>query len=98
MASVKHASVILVANLQIKDLPQPIHEELRRRAGLAGTTMREYVLRLLLADQALPPREEWLARVTASPTRPRGTGSPDVAALIRSDRADREAELARRAG
>jgi plasmid stability protein len=52
-----------MVNLQIRDVPDDIHAELRRRARASGRSLREYVLELLRADQALPTREEWLARV-----------------------------------
>lgn len=75
-----------MANLQIKDLPDDLHEELRRRARQHGTTMRDYVLRLIVADQELPSREDWLARVRA---RPRITLDEPVADLLAADRRGR---------
>jgi len=72
-----------MANLQIKDLPDDVHDELRRRARLAGGSMRDYVLQLLLADQATPSRDEWLARIRA---RPRVELDQPVATLIAADR------------
>lgn len=83
-----------MANLQIKSLPDHVHEELRRRARAEGTTIRAYVLRLILRDQALPPRTQWLAQLDAlRPVEP----SEPVADLVAQDRAERDAELARRA-
>lgn len=73
-----------MSNLQIKDLPEEIHEELRQRARLEGTTVRSYVLRLILEDQQLVPRQLWLARVRAR--RPVELGRP-VSELIAEDRA-----------
>ena len=87
-----------MSNLQIKDLPDGVHAELRRRAREEGTTMREYVLRLLLADQALPSRREWLARVRERPVSAPSLEPHDTAALVRSDRTARDAELADRTG
>lgn len=55
--------------------------------------MRGYVLRLLLVDQALPSRREWLARVRAR--QPIALQQPqDTAVLVRSDHAARDAEIA----
>lgn len=76
-----------MANLQIKDLPDDVHGELRRRARLAGSSMRDYVLRLILADQATPSRDEWLARIRA---RPRMEVDRPVAESIAADRRDRD--------
>lgn len=75
-----------MANLQIKGLPDDVHDELRRRAHLEGITVRTYVERLIRADQALPPRSEWLARVRSR--RPVDIGRP-VAELVRADRDER---------
>lgn len=54
-----------MANLQIKNIPEDIHAELRRRAQLEDTTVRDYVLGLLRHDQRLPARADWLARLDA---------------------------------
>lgn len=75
-----------MANLQIKDLPDDIHEELRRRARMEGMTVRGYVERLIAADQALPSRLEWFARIRAR--RPIAIDRP-VADLLRDDRTER---------
>lgn len=82
-----------MANLQIKDLPDDLHEELRRRARMEGLTVRAYVERLIRTDQALPPRAEWFARVRAR--RRVDIGGP-VAGLIRADRGERALGPARR--
>jgi len=56
-----------VSALQIKDIPEPLHAELRRRSTVRNQTMRDYVLELIRRDQALPMVEEWLARVERLP-------------------------------
>ena len=76
-----------MANLQVKDLPDPLHEELRRRARLEGITVRTYVLRLIEADQQVPARADWLARLRAR--RPVELGRP-VHELVAADREQRE--------
>jgi len=50
-----------VSALQIKDIPEPLHAELRRRSAARNQTMRDYVLELIRRDQALPAPEDWLA-------------------------------------
>jgi hypothetical protein len=52
-----------VANLQIKDLPEDVHAELRRRARLEGVTVRSYVLGLIMKDQQLPSSAEWFMHI-----------------------------------
>jgi plasmid stability protein len=54
-----------VANLQIKGLPDDLHEELRRRAAQAGMTVRDYVLQLIRRDQSLPAMRDWLDALRA---------------------------------
>jgi len=75
-----------VANLQIKGLPDDVHDELRRRARIEGLTVRAYVQRLIEADQALPARADWFARVRGR--RPVDLGGA-VADLVIADRAER---------
>ena len=77
---------MIMANLQIKDLPDEVHDELRRRARQRGATLRDYVLDLILADQAMPSRDEWLARLRA---RPRIELAAPVAELLAADRRGR---------
>lgn len=76
-----------MGNLQIKDLPDDVHDELRRRARQSGSTMRDYVLRLILTDQATPSRDEWLARIRA---RPRLALDQPMAEAIAADRRGRD--------
>lgn len=75
-----------MANLQIKGLPDDVHEELRRRARMEGVTVRAYVERLIAADQALPPPSEWFARIRLR--RPVDIGGP-VVDLVQKDRDER---------
>ncbi len=82
-----------VGNLQIKNLPAELHEELRRRASLRGLTVRDYVLRLIEKDQLLPTGEEWLARVRGRKPVSSDLGSAE---LVREHRELRERELGQR--
>jgi plasmid stability protein len=52
-----------MASLQIKNVPDEMHIELRRRAGQRGITVRDYMLDLLRSDQRLPSKQDWLAGV-----------------------------------
>lgn len=52
-----------MSNLQIKDLPEDLHGELRQRAAQRGTSVRDYVLDLIRRDLAVPSVEDWLASV-----------------------------------
>jgi antitoxin FitA len=51
-----------MANLQIKNVPEGLHEELRRRAAREGRSVRDYLLDLIREDQRTPTMREWLER------------------------------------
>jgi antitoxin FitA len=76
--------------IQVKDVPQELHEALRRRAIEEGMTMADYVLDLIRRDLGLPSRREWLERLA---TREPVDIAPGVIAEdIRAARAEREDE------
>jgi hypothetical protein len=81
-----------VSNLQIKAIPEDVHAELRRRAADEGLTLRDYVLRLIERDLALPSKAEFLRRLQALPPGP----EIDGAEWVREAREERMAELAAR--
>ncbi len=86
-----------MANLQIKNVPEDLHEELRRRAKLRRMTVRDYVLELIERDQVRTSMQEWLAELASRP--PRANIRPGQAAeWIREAREERERELDRRLG
>ncbi|NIR44627.1 MAG: hypothetical protein GWN99_10010 [Gemmatimonadetes bacterium] len=72
--------------LQIRNVPDPLHRQLKARAALAGMSMSEYALRLLSTALERPTRDEILARIAELP-------APDLeprpAALIREEREGR---------
>jgi antitoxin FitA len=78
--------------IQVKDVPEELHEALRRRALEQGMTMADYVLDLIRRDLGLPSRREWFERLaTREPVKLR----PDEAAeALHAARAEREAQLA----
>jgi hypothetical protein len=79
-----------MGNLQVKDVPEDLHVELRRRAARRDMTIRDYVLELIRRDQATPSLEEWLEDVRSWPPL---DGELDAAGLIREVRRDRDREL-----
>jgi plasmid stability protein len=56
-----------MSNVQVKHIPDDMHEQLRARAAREGTTISQYVLELIRKDLRRPDRKEWLARVAALP-------------------------------
>jgi plasmid stability protein len=75
--------------IQVKDVPEEVHEALRRRAIKEGMTLADYVLDLIRRDLGLPSRREWFERLA---TREPVEGG-DVAAEIRAARAERDAQI-----
>lgn len=74
-----------MATLQVKNLSDTLHEELRHRASAEGTTLSEYVTRIIRRELALPSMDHWLAELaTATPH-----DDIDTVALIDEVRATR---------
>ncbi len=72
--------------LQVRNVPDDLHAELRRRARAAGVSLSEYVLRELERIAARPPIEEVLAR---SASRRLDISMADVVATVRAERPER---------
>jgi antitoxin FitA len=78
--------------IQVKDVPEELHEALRRRAIEQGMTLADYVLDLIRRDLGLPSRREWFERLA---TREPVDVAPGVIAdEIRAARAERDAQIA----
>ncbi len=53
--------------IQIRNVPEKIHRQLKARAALAGKTLSEYILQELKKDLTRPTREELLDRIAKLP-------------------------------
>lgn len=53
--------------IQIRNVPQKIHRQLKSRAALAGMSMSEFILQELKRSLERPTREELLDRVASLP-------------------------------
>jgi len=73
--------------IQIRNVPDWLHQELVRRARKSGETLTSYVQQILEREVARPRREEVFERI-ASHT-PVVLGQP-IADVIRKERARRE--------
>ena len=74
----------LVATIQVKHVPDDVHQILQRRAKAAGQSLQEYLLARLAEEARQPSLDEWLADVGE-----RATGRfsvDDVVGIIRADR------------
>jgi len=52
--------VFMSVHLQIRDLPDEIHQVLQERAAARGLSLRQYVLEVLREHCQQPTLEEWL--------------------------------------
>jgi plasmid stability protein len=76
----------MAVNMHIRDLDEPTHRELVRRADAAGMSLRSYVIEVLHRHAALPTLEEWLDEVRADPPLP--SEGPDSVTLVEEGRRD----------
>lgn len=74
-----------MANLQVKNVPEAVHERLRRQARENNCTMSAFVLAAIERELA---RCEWREHLRRQPTTDLGV---QAATLIREERAMRDA-------
>ena len=53
--------------IQVRNVPDEIHRELKVRAARQGVSLSDYVLELARQDVNLPTVAEWMARIDAEP-------------------------------
>ena len=74
-------------NVQIRDVPEDVHNELVRRAGLAGQSLQQYLSAQLASMVATPTIDDMIARIER---RSKGRLSrADAITAIEDDRARR---------
>ena len=78
--------------IQVKDVPEELHEALRRRAIREGMTMADYVLDLIRRDLGLPSRRAWLERLATR--EPVDISRDEVLDALDAARAERDDQLA----
>ena len=77
--------------IQVKDVPQELHEALRRRAIQEGMSLADYVLDLIRRDLGLPSRREWFERLATR--EPVDISREEILEALDDARAEREAQL-----
>ena len=50
--------------VQIRNVPDDLHRELKARAALAGMSLSDYLLRALRREIDRPSREQWLRELS----------------------------------
>lgn len=69
--------------VQIRNVPDAVHRQLKARAALQGTSLSEYVLAELRRSLERPTRAELIERVSA---RPVARSSESAADAVRAER------------
>lgn len=73
----------MARNLQVRDIPDNLHRELKRRAKARGVPLTDYVQGILEREVARPPAEEVFARVRNRPAVDLGRPAAEI---IREER------------
>ncbi len=81
------ASVVPVKSVQIRNVPEATHTELRVRAARAGMSLSDYLLAELERIASKPPLADVLARAGR---RSGGMSSQEVVDAIRANREERD--------
>ena len=76
-----------MSNVQVKNLEESLHEELRARAAAQGATISDYVLELIRRDLRTPSRRAWLSSASALPRH--DLSRDEITAAIAAERAHR---------
>ena len=78
-----------MATIQIKNVPEGVHKEMRRRAERAGKSLQSYLLDRLIEQAEQMPLDEWLDGVGMR----RGSklSSEEIVRLIHEAREERDA-------
>jgi plasmid stability protein len=79
-----------MAAIQIKRVPEGLHNAVRVRAAEEGMSVTDYVIDVLRRDLALPSQRAWLAELET-----RTSIEVDAAAAVHAARDEREADLDR---
>lgn len=69
--------------VQIRNVPEELHRQVKARAALAGMSMSEYILQEIKKSLSRPTREELLDRLSRLPE---AALEPPPAAVIRRER------------
>ena len=77
--------------IQVKNVPDDLHDRLRGRAHAEGMTIGQYVMRVIERDLSLPSRREWFASLRELEP----VEGVDAAQAVREGRAEREERLDR---
>ena len=73
----------MTSMIQIRNVPDKLHRQLKARAALEGTSMSQYILREIKKSLERPSMEELLARIISQPEQKLSRTAADI---VREDR------------
>jgi len=82
-----HATFMHMAALQVRNLPDDLHDLLRQRADTEGRTISEVVTEILDRELRRPRIHEWLDLVAQTPSVDISTD--EIVSIVREGRASR---------
>jgi antitoxin FitA len=85
MYCMQFASMICMANVQVRDVPEDVHRRLKSQAALSGQSLNEFMLARMSEIARVPTVPELAERIRG---RQRYTG-PSSAKVIREEREKR---------
>lgn len=80
--------------IQVKNVPDDLHDRLRARARVEGRSLSDYVLDVLQRDLAMPTMRDWLEELKRDEPVV-GVSSTRIVELIHEGRAERDAQIQR---
>ena len=82
-----------MSNVQVRNIPDELHEQLRERAAAQGDTISDYVLGLIRSDLRLPSRRQWINGVLELPKL--DLGHDEILAALDEGRRERDERIGR---
>jgi antitoxin FitA len=70
--------------IQVRNVPDRLHRELKRRARLRGQSLTEYIEEILEREVAVPPAEDVFERIRNR--EPVDISTEEIVRMIREDR------------
>ena len=81
------------ALIQIRNVPEDVHEKLKARAASQGKSLNTYMLELLERETGAPSKAEVVARINARGPLGGGLKGGEAADFVRQAREERDAHL-----
>lgn len=77
--------------IQVRNVPDELHQALRDRAAAEGVDLQDYVLQVLRRELSVPSQREWLDDLRRQPV----SVVPPASELLDEARAEREPDAGR---